>query len=583
MEGSQDRLAGFDRQHVVAGVAAAVLSLVFHVAALVWLSDVRFEVAVVPRDAPRKRWLKSMQVMDVKRGGGDQGVRPGEIREGKTTFLEELASQAESLGMPPDEVVMEPPAVTQDRMTGESSSTMEPPAAVMRKEWHARQEILAVEDRLVVDEISNLARKPIPRVERVGRAPDVTVAADVTEVARRAESEAAFPLEAPPPAEIAQEASGSVRGETPEVLIGERDAESGSGLFEEAATDVAEFRPIEDLLVVTVRTYSRLTDFTYGYFRLEIKRAGAEVLPVVAKDVVFVQDCSASMAEQRLFFCRQGLVKCLDLLGAEDRFNVVAFRDTAEICFEDWTANTPESVQKAKTFVESMKSGGNTDIYTSLKELAGLKRRGGRPTVAILVTDGRSTTGLTDSSDIIGEFSKLTDGAISVFAMGTVQTANQYLLDLLTYCNRGDSFVVRGGRWSIPDSMAALVHGVSRPVLSDVSFRFTGEECEVYPVRTSNLYLDRPLVLYGRYPKRKPRVVFQVVGQADDALCDMIFSLCLDEVQKSKDKTIRLEWAKQKIYRLIGEYTRTAKQDVLEELRKTSRTYRVPIPHWGRF
>ncbi len=63
-----------------------------------------------------------------------------------------------------------------------------------------------------------------------------------------------------------------------------------------------------------------------------------------------------------------------------------------------------------------------------------------------MVSDGVSTIGMTDSTEIIGRFTKQNDGAMSVFSMGTTQKANAYLLDLISTCNRGDSRLVQTGR-----------------------------------------------------------------------------------------------------------------------------------------
>lgn len=577
---------GVDRRHAVAGLLAAVLSVAFHLSALFWLSDVRFEVAVVPDERQDREWVVPTRVIDVKRESGAEGTRPGETREGTIRFLEDLAARAEALGLPADEVIMEPPPLEADSMQGEAGTVVEPRARKRRRTWHVRQEVLAIQRQQAVETIASLGRKRIPPVVRVNSAPDVSVPVDRTSVKPVAGPPAAEETEAagPVPMDLTQKAAGSAGGDTPSVSIGEQLAESGGDLFREEPGDVVDLKPIENLLVAEVSTYSPLLDLRYGYFRVEIKRAGPDVLPVMPKDVLLVQDCSASMAEQRLYFCRDGLHRSLEALNPEDRFNVVAFREDAERCFPDWaSAGDEQALEKARGFVRELRSGGNTDIYGSLQDLTEVTGDAARPMLGIVITDGHSTTGMTDNSEIIGEFTKANDGEMSVFAMGTIQSANRYLLDLLSYCNRGNAILARGGRWGIPESMVELVNSVSRPVLTDIAFRFAGGECEVYPSLSADLYMDRPLVFYGRYPKRDDRIVFQVVGQGLQRRCDMIFNLPVTDETKTRDKSIRMDWARQKIYHLIGEFTRTRNPDVLETLRGTSRDYRVPIPHWGAF
>jgi hypothetical protein len=254
-----------------------------------------------------------------------------------------------------------------------------------------------------------------------------------------------------------------------------------------------------------------------------------------------------------------------------------------DTCFPQWASNTAENVEAAKRYIGEIKSSGNTDIYSSLKDLMAVNPLPGRPVIALLMSDGYPTMGLVKSADIIGEFSKLNNGQISVFSMGTAQTANSYLLDQVSYCNRGDSFIVTSGRYDIPGYAQNLARGVSRPVLSDVKFFFSGgPDLAVYPVQTSNLYLDRALVLFGRYRKSMTRVIFQAVGKAGEADCDMVFELPL-EGAKAGGKDIRTDWARQKVFHLIGQYARRADAGVMQEIRSTAKTYRIDVPYRGKF
>ena len=196
-----------------------------------------------------------------------------------------------------------------------------------------------------------------------------------------------------------------------------------------------------------------------------------------------------------------------------------------------------------------------------------------------------ATAGLTDHSLIIEAFSQANRGAVSVFTVGTYPGVNAYLLDLLSYRNRGDTFVVKTGRWDIPAVIEARVREVSRPVLSDVRFRFSGQTyCEAYPVLTANLYMDRSLVLFGRMPRNTRKLTFQATGQAADIQCDMVFDLDLTKALGG-EADIRTQWAWQRAYFLIGEHNRMKQPGVLTELKTLGKTYGIKIPYrneWGR-
>jgi hypothetical protein len=493
----------------------------------------------------------------------------------------------------PDETMTEPPAASGQDLAAQDQSVIEPGALPNRDEWTPHQQILAIEELAVADEFPGFERKLIPAVERVENAKPVlggagelsdemvaSIAAPVTQPTEDPSMPLMVPdMDVPSLAGGGGGGSGTGFGE-PDPLFGEVPPDGDGELFQEQPSQISEVRPIEKLLTYRLETYRGFRDFRYGYFRLEIERSGAQVLPHVPKDVILVQDCSASMAEQRLYFCRRGLKQSLPFIGPEDRFNVAYFKESLTTCFDRWAKPTNENIERAEAFIDGMKSGGNTDIYTSLQSLLKLGRKRGRPVIAVVITDGLANKGYTSSSRIISQFSRENQGEISVFTLGTFKLANTYLVDLLSYCNRGDVSVVTSGRWDIPDEIAAIVKDTSRPVLAGLRLNLpAGTACEIYPGQPTNLYLDRPLVLYGRYPKHTKDLVLQVMGEAEKLTCDTIFELAFTDAVKGDDKDIKREWARQKIYHLMGEYARTGAPGALDELRETSRSYDEHIPY----
>lgn len=581
---SQDR----KEHHVIAASAAMILSTALHIAGLYWLINSQFEIPVlwseVVQDRRRPIHLEEVTTEDSKPSEVLK-VTQGEWAQ-KFGTPEELAEEAKSLGLFPDEVAIEPTALAEESLAGESGNTLTPSEFPEWSAWQPRQEIVMIEDRLVADELPLPKRKVVPVVDRVSTAPDINLSSRPPDLDSAVQgSVSVFQDKAPTvtigaPAVMAGDMLSDGLIEEPVLQVEDPSAQDGAEFFEEVPAEVTDIKPIESLLKARVTLYSGLLDMKYGYFKVDVNRAAENVLPPTPKDIVIVQDSSNSMTEQRLYFCRNGLTRCLKLVGPEDRFNVISFQNRAKFCFPDWQKNTPDAIAKASVFSATLASGGNTDIYASLKEVFRLKQTPGRPMIVFLITDGRSTSGITNSSDIIAEITKLNNGLLSIYTLGTVGSANTYLLDLLSYCNRGESVVVTKGRWDIPDSMENVMKQVSRPVLTDIRFRMSDRSVfEVYPVLTSNLYLDRSLVLYGRYPKDSKRLVFQAVGQSGDVKCDMLFDLNLDWGLKSRDKTIRRDWAKHKIYHLIGEYTRNPQPEILEEIRNTAKTYSIKIPY----
>jgi hypothetical protein len=594
------------RQHVNVAVASAVVSAIVHVLLLIYMIVSPPNLGMSSSrpnqrdDVERER----LQVHNVDRESFVEAVRPIARADSANMFAAPPVAEGLDALTPAPGADVKPPSVDVGDIALDGGITEPPISPLADGEWQPRQEIIAVSDTFAPTEVPGLERLAIPDVVRIPSAADVVLPVEPDDMTLEAGRVSIMPPvdaigaggrsegrdvgvpQLPGSADIDAQATGTTDVQAPAdaVVISEPTTESPGEKFVEATEDVTAVRPIEALLKAGLEVFYDKSELQYGYFRLAINRIDKDVLPVVPKDILFVQDASASIAEQRLYFCRQALSNIVASVGPNDRFNVVTFNDKAEFCFDDWAQPTAESLTEARRFISRMRSNGETDILASLTPLLSVSRTPGRPVVALLVTDGLATTGSTRSSDIIGEFSKINDGSISVFAMGTMKKANTYLLDLLSYCNRGDSRLTVGGRWGIPEALESLMAELRQPVLSAVSLRFAeSARCEVYPWMTMNLYSDRQLYIYGRFPRDMQDFTFQAKGEAADVDCDMIFTMNIADGRVVKDKSIRDTWVRQKIYTLIGAYARTQDPTHLREMDQTAATYRVKVPYRTRF
>ena len=221
-----------------------------------------------------------------------------------------------------------------------------------------------------------------------------------------------------------------------------------------------------------------------------------------------------------------------------------------------------------------------------MKGALSLPRDPGRTTLALLLSDGVTTAGdFRRDSQIIGEFSKLNDGAVSVFDVGVSRVSDEYLLSMLSFCNRGGPAAVPKDRFEIPGAFAGVFGTLGSPVLSDVRFVFdSASGAEIAPAHTENLYLDRPLRLYGRVPAGTPSVAFQARGVNAGKSYDMVYELPLgDPAPGSGDKSLAREWARTRVYDLVAAYVRSPDPALLAEMSAVGRAHDVKIPFDGRF
>lgn len=476
---------------------------------------------------------------------------------------------------------LRPEAPPPDMAVGEPEAVRAPPVP-----WEPRQDVFAIEHGLYTDDVRANPRRFVDVDTRVAEAPDIVVPVARDEISwfslpelpdtegygdaalaasfARALAEG-VPVAVPNLAGPGADGGGDVLREVIEL--------AGAGVLGPTA-----FEPVEALLDLMLEIDKPAEEPGHTYFRIAIQRRDADAMPVMPKDVLLMQDCSESMTQRKLDACKEGLRAVVGSLGPEDRFDLMSFRDRTTRCFGYLREASPQAKARAVFFIEAMEARGKTDVYDSLKTLMEIERQAERPLVALLVTDGRPTTGLVDSSDIIEQFTRKNLGEVSVFALGGGRQVNRFLLDLLSYRNRGDSKVVESRR-----DLAPAIHDLggqlSRPVMIDLRYRFSGvEEGDLYPRTLTHLFLDRPLVIYGHYRGKTPRTAFQIVGVSADGKKDIVFDVDWDEARPGT-REIRRHWAYHQVYELIGSYVETGREEVLDRAHAVADRFGLAVPY----
>ncbi|HBA84967.1 MAG TPA: hypothetical protein DCZ95_12805 [Verrucomicrobia bacterium] len=570
------------RHHVMAWGVAAAVSVALHAFILQHIPPLPIGRPAAFDATVR---IPSLQLQDVlKEFVGDRIERPARFRpeSPERTFAAglEQAQAAQALAPEPPQA----PAMPESGLRGDSGALLSPEKPVEHVKWEPRQDLLLIEDQIYAEKVSALPRryierespnkkapnislpasiKPLPLVERKG-APGVAKGAGRTDI----------PLKNF--AEVGRGQAGAGRGGA---WDGFELAEQ-SQMLEDPASVISELKPVEQLLALDVSTYRPTDEPEDLYFRIRIRRQGAEILPVLPRDVIFLQDCSASMTQSKLNEFKKGLTAWMDELSPEDRWNIMGFSETPDKCMPTWAPVTATSKKQALAYIDRMAARGKTDVFASLQELLSFPKDPVRPVVAVLLTDGRPTSGMVDSSDIIEQFTQQNAGRISMFALGAGNRVNRFLLDMLSYKNRGDSTIV-AERQEVPGAMMDMDRQLARPVLIDLDYRISGRgQQELYPRTLTHLYLDRPLTIYGKVPVKTPDAVLQIVGKSGSNRHDMVFSLKWAE-SSSGDAEIRSQWAWHKVYYLIGEHIRRGKAETMDEIRRLADAYGLPVPYGG--
>lgn len=583
-------------RHWVAAAFAVFLSLGFHAAVIHYFPPV--PVGRTARLDESSRRISPLVLRDVQREPMAASDRPRRFESPAEALAAAPQLDADALRDWVAEWV--PPAVTDMivPLRGDEMAARPPSDLPEREVWDARQDIVQIRDRIVPDDMALLPRRVIHDVDRVGLAPDISPAADslaVSQAARgaewlqsRAAAGAGFSTGIPPLAGDADEADdeGEEEGDRIVTPVMER-----TDPLAERAADISDMAPIEELLQLSAETFRDPADPLHTYFRLSIERAGPDVLPVLAKDVLLIQDASASMTQRTIDQSKEGMRSWLDVLSSEDRFNIIAFRDDVSQAFDALTPASPHHVLRAQTFIETLRARSGTDVFASLQPLLEIEHVEGRPVIAVLISDGIPTVGMVSSTQILQSFSEANAGRVAMFTIGGGPQVNEYLLDFLSYKNRGDS-IMTWDRDQIPVAMARLAQELRRPVLTDLQHQIVAADAiELYPQLLTHLFLDRPLVMYGRKPVDRESMVIRILGQSGTDRKDMVFPVSFMDARDG-DESIRTEWAWQKVYHLIGEHIRSRDPVVLTRIRQLAAAYglnvlygddRIPMTFQRRF
>ncbi len=451
--------------------------------------------------------------------------------------------------------------------------------------WLPRQEVLAVTDQRVTETLDSLPRRFREELPETRNAPDLILPAELPEQPRVAagvgpQLDLPAGFSSNPTANAVQGLPelGDVPGLgglppmlEPDLILPEEN------FLPEDPIAVEEPVAVESLLRLRTQVYREAREGGAQYVKFQLSRNGIEQLPVLERDLVFLIDHSASMGQLKLNQALIGLRAAIQQLDEEDRFNIISFRDRVSYFQSQPVPATSVNKSRALASTQNLRAYGKTDVFASLEALLTVPSPPERPLLALLVTDGVPTMGVTDSGEILQKFTELNKGEVSMFAVGGGQRANRLLLDFLSYRNRGESRVTERNA-DIPRALVQVVRELSRPVLTGLELQFSaGQGVAVYPKQLSHLYIDRPLIMVGRFPADTDTVTFQLVGRSGRKEHDMVFTVNLRESEAGSPE-LRREWAWQALLERLARHLAYPSEGGMRELQRFAESYGLKIP-----
>jgi len=295
------------------------------------------------------------------------------------------------------------------------------------------------------------------------------------------------------------------------------------------------------------------------------------------KDLVFVLDVSGSMAGEKIKQAQKALEYCLENLGEEDRFNILAFSSQVR-SFRDHLVTPADSRKEALEFVRNLEARGGTNIHEALLQALSMRESSPRTFTVLFLTDGRPTVGVTVDTEILKAIRDKNTQRTRIFCFGVGYDVNTFLLDKISEETNAAVTYIKPDE-DLEVKLSAFFEKIRYPVLTNLEVTFHNIEVEdVYPQKIPDLFKGSQLILFGRYRKAGEARV-EVQGDLRAARKVYISSFDFPE-ENTKNDFIPPLWASRKIGYLLDEIRYHGEsKELKDEIIRLSEEYGIVTPY----
>lgn len=335
-------------------------------------------------------------------------------------------------------------------------------------------------------------------------------------------------------------------------------------------------------LMIDVKLYKFPLPEGGGFFRIDLSpNAKAAAMQTFKKDVIFLLDVSGSIGRIRLEEMKQGLFRTLETLDEADRFNIVAFRSGNIPMFVEPMHPSKKNIQHAKGFLFKMRHSGSTNIYSAL-ELYGSKqhRAAARPLILFLISDGKVNYGeITNNSKLINSVSNRNHDGAAIYSFSCGRYKNSFLMDLLSYRNRGESKDIKLADHSNM-ALSRFIVDVNAIKVADLGYQVSSNLAEnTFPKRLPNLHKGKILSVYGVYPAGVNNVGLRITGLDSSGIRrELVYGGRLSDAL-SAGNDLPQKWAEQYIYHLYSQLTVKYEDAIRDKILGTAKKFKLKLPY----
>jgi Ca-activated chloride channel family protein len=282
-------------------------------------------------------------------------------------------------------------------------------------------------------------------------------------------------------------------------------------------------------------------------------------------ELIFVLDCSGSMAGAPLTIATQAAERALHRLGPDDTFQIVQFSTSASQLGPEPVPATPANLARGLEYLHGMESEGGTMMIEGIKAALDFPHDPRRLRVVSFMTDGY----IGNEAEILGAIQQRI-GAARIFSFGIGSSTNRYLLERMALLGRGAVAFVGLDEGS-QRAVDAFYEQISHPALTDIQIDWAGMEVtEVYPARVPDLFVGRPVLISGRFDGALPAAI-RVLGRAGGRPHEI--AVGLDRAVAGDRPALANLWARMRIADLEDRATGSADPEIAGEIQHVALEY----------
>ena len=282
------------------------------------------------------------------------------------------------------------------------------------------------------------------------------------------------------------------------------------------------------------------------------------------RELVFVIDTSGSMAGESIRQARRALLRGLETLGPEDRFNVIQFNSQTHALFMQPVPATANNIARARRYVQGLNANGGTEVAPALDAALKDSHSDGEAPASVrqvvFITDGS----VGNEAALFGKINSQL-GRSRLFTVGIGSAPNMHFMREAARYGRG-TYTAISDLSDVERPLDELFAKMEAPVLTDITVSWPGQTAvtEAFPNRVGDLFRGEPMVQVVRGLPGEGEL--EVSGRLPDG-SRWQQALSLD--QAAPGKGLHRHWATQKINglmdsRLTGQIDENAQKKVTD-------------------